>query len=183
MADIHEFARVNMVDAQQRYQDQADKHREPAPRFKPGDMVWFLTKNTRSTRLSQKLDHNREGRFEIQEDSKLKTTYAYRLKFPPGIRVHPVRHISELEPTATDTYPGQVIAPPPPVQINGDEVWEVEEILESRIRNGKLQYLVKWTGYDRPDWQDANIVNGLQAIDIFHKRYPDSPGPLPEDED
>ena len=33
MADIHEFARISMVDAQQRYQDQADKHREPAPRF------------------------------------------------------------------------------------------------------------------------------------------------------
>ena len=59
----------------------------------------------------------------------------------------------------------------------------MEEILESRIRYGKLQYLVKWTGYDRPDWQDANIVNGLQAIDIFHRRYPESLGPLPEDED
>ena len=85
MADIHEFARVNMVDAQQRYQDQADKHREPASRFKPGDMVWFLTKDTRSTRLSQKLDHKREGPIEILEDLKLMTAYAYRLKFSPGI--------------------------------------------------------------------------------------------------
>ena len=146
-------------------------------------MVWFLIKNTRSTRPSQKLDHKREGPFEILEDSKLKTAYAYRLKFPPGIRVHPVWHISKLKPAATDPYPGQVIASPPHVRINGDEEWEVEEILESRIRYGKLQYLVKWTGYDRQDWQDANIVNGLQAIDIFHMRYPESPGPLPEDED
>ena len=183
MADIHEFARISMVDAQQRYQDQGDKHREPAPRFKAGDMVWFLTKNTRSARPSKKLDHKREGPFEILADPKLNTPYAYRLKFPPGVQVHLVRHISELEPAAIDPYPGQVIAPPPPVQINGDEEWEVEEVLESRIRYGKLQYLVKWTGYDRPDWQDAKMVNGLQAIDIFHRRYPESLGPLPEDED
>ena len=134
MADIYEFARISMVDAQQRYQYQADKHREPAPRLKPGDMVWFLTKNTRSARPSRKLDHKREGPFEILDDPKLKTPYAYRLMFPPGIQVHLVRHISELELAATDPYPGQVIALPPPVEIDGDEEWEVEEVLESRIR-------------------------------------------------
>ena len=47
---------------------------------------------------------------------------------------------------------------------------------------GKLQYLIKWTGYDRPDWQDATNVNGLQAIDVFHQRYPDKPGPMAEEE-
>ena len=102
MADIHEFARISMADAQQRYQDQADMHCESAPRFKAGDMVWFLTKNTRFARPSKKLDHKRDEPFEILADPKLNTPYAYRLKFRPGIQIHPVRHISELEPAATD---------------------------------------------------------------------------------
>ena len=56
-------------------------------------------------------------------------------------------------------------------------------MLEAKIRYRKLQYLIKWTGYDIPDWQDATDVDRLQAIDIFHWRYPYKPGPLPDDKD
>ena len=109
MAEIHEFARTNMIDAQQRYQDQADKQRTTAPHFRPGDLVWFLTKNTCSARPSRNLDHKRKGPFKIMEDPNLKTPYEYRVDFPADIKVHPVRHISELEPAANDPYPGQVV--------------------------------------------------------------------------
>ena len=77
MAEIHEAMRTNMVDATQRYQDQADKSHEPGPRFQAGDKVWFVTKNTRSARPSRKLDHKREGPFELVADPNLKTPYAY----------------------------------------------------------------------------------------------------------
>ena len=76
MAEIHEFAKTSMIDGQQRYQDQADKQRTTAPQFRPGDLVWFLSKNTRSVRPSRKLDHKREGPFKIMEDPNLKTPYA-----------------------------------------------------------------------------------------------------------
>ena len=42
----------------------------------------------------------------------------------------------------------------------------------------KLQYLVKWSGYDRPTWEAAENVDGLQALDRFHALYPGKPGPL-----
>jgi hypothetical protein len=29
-----------------------------------------------------------------------------------------------------------------------DEEYEVEKIIKKRIRNGKIEYLVKWLGYD-----------------------------------
>ena len=59
----------------------------------------------------------------------------------------------------------------------------MEEILDSRIYYRRLQYLVKWIGFDRPDWKPAEGVNKLEAVDRFHQRYPEKPGPLPEDED
>jgi hypothetical protein len=70
------------------------------------------------------------------------------------------------------------------VEIEGEQEWFVDRILDSRLhgRWRKLQYLVKWTGYDRPKWEPAEMVNGLEAIDRFHEAYPDKPGPLPEDE-
>ena len=39
--------------------------------------------------------------------------------------------------------------------------WEVEEVLNAKIRYRKLQYLIKWPGYDIPDWCDTKDVNGL----------------------
>ena len=85
MAEIHEFARTSMIDAQQRHQDQADKQRTTAPQFR------HPSKNTRSARPSRKLDHKRECPFKIIEDLKLQTLYAYRVDFPTDIKVHPVR--------------------------------------------------------------------------------------------
>ena len=117
------------------------------------------------------------------EDLNLKTPYAYRVNFPADIKVHPVRHVSKPELAANDPYPGQIIPPPPLMEINGEEEWEVEEVLDAKIRYQKLQYIIKWTGYNIPDWRDAKDVNGHQAIDIFHRRYPQTLGPLPDDEE
>ena len=72
-----------MVDAQQRYQDQADLHRKPAARFKHGDMVGFLTKNSISAEPLKMLDHKPEGPFKILVDPKLKTPYGYWLESLP----------------------------------------------------------------------------------------------------
>ena len=63
------------------------------------------------------------------------------------------------------------------------EEWHVEEILDSRIHHRHLQYLVKWVGYDRPNWELAEGMNKLEAVDRFHERYPQKPGPLAEDDE
>ena len=112
---------------------------------------------------------------------KLKTPYAYSVDFPADIKVDPMRHISVLEPVANDPYPSQIVPPPLLVEIHREEGWEVEDVLDAKIRYRKLQYLIEWTGYNIPDWGDAKDVNGLQAVDIFVRRYPDKPGPLPKD--
>ena len=95
---------------------------------------------------------------------------------------HAVFHIFQLDSAANDPLPGQIIPPPPPVIVDEEEEFVVEEILDARLfgKGKKLKYLVKWLEYVDPDWQDAEIVNELQAVDDFHQRYPHKPGPLPE---
>ena len=44
----------------------------------------------------------------------------------------------------------------------------VDEILDAHVQRNKLEYLVKWVGYDNPNWEKAKDINDLQAIDRFH---------------
>jgi transposase InsO family protein len=181
LSEIHSHLRTELLRAQMRYQDNADEHRIPAPNYQVGDKVWLDARNWKTRRPASKLDNKRHGPFEVTEKV---SAYAYRLRLHEDMHVHPVFHVSLLEPAPDDPYPGQRQDPPPPVEIEGEQEWFVDQILDSRLhgRWRKLQYLVKWTGYDRPKWEPAEMVNGLEAIDRFHEAYPDKPGPLPEDE-
>jgi len=123
------------------------------------------------------LDWKRLGRFKV---TKVISPYAYRLELPPSMRIHPVFHVSLLDHVASDPHPGQVITPAPPVVVDGEEEWEVEEILDSKLYYRKLHYYVKWTGYDAPTWDPAELLaNAPDAIADFHRRHPNKPGPLP----
>ena len=97
------------------------------------------------------------------------------------MKIHNVFHVSLLDPTIKDPYPGQEILPPPPVKVDGEQEWHVEEIFDSKIIRNRLRYLVKWVGYDA-NWQPAENMNKLQAVENFHHRYPNKPGPLPDND-
>jgi transposase InsO family protein len=177
-ANLHEFLRTELLHAQHRYQEGADRRRTPAPRFDEGDLVWLKAQNIRTERPSRKLDHRRLGPFKI---TKVVSPHAYELDLPASMRVHPVFSVSLLDPAADDPIPGQRNPPPPPVIVDEDEEYEVEEILDSKMLRRRLRYKVKWTGYDHPTWEPAEFINKASAVDEFHRRYPDKPGPLPED--
>ena len=100
------------------------------------------------------------------------------------MRIHPVFNVSLLRPAAVTPLPGQVQPPPPPVEVDGLEEWEVEEVVDSRIdrrgRGGRprLKYTVKWIGY--PGLQEVPadwITNAAELVRNFHRRYPEKPGP------
>jgi hypothetical protein len=94
------------------------------------------------------------------------------------MRIHRVQPVSLLDPVAEDPLEGQVVLPPPPVEVDGEEEYQVSSVEDSRMYRSQLQYLIRWMGYDSLTWEPAKFVNGLQAVDEFHKRYPRKPGPL-----
>ena len=78
-----------------------------------------------------------------------------------------------------DLLLGQRNDPSLPIQVNGDNEREVEEILASKVTRGSLRYRVSWTGYDPdPTWYPAwNFVGSPQKLREFHEKYPEQPGP------
>lgn len=60
-----------------------------------------------------------------------------------------------------------------------DDEYEVERILEARIYCRKLQYRVKWLGYDDDrEWYDAaNFKNSPHRLHEFHIANANRPGP------
>ncbi|MBW0541350.1 hypothetical protein O181_081065 [Austropuccinia psidii MF-1] len=77
----------------------------------------------------------------------------YSCLLPQWKSIHPVFHISHLEPLKTSTIPNQHQEPPPPIIIEEEEEWEVSQILDSKFKQGKLWYLVEWKGFS----QDSEI--------------------------
>ena len=103
------------------------------------------------------------------------------MEFPADIKVHPVQPISLLSPVAEDPLPGQIVPPPPPVEVEGEEPeYHVEAVEDSRKFRGTLQYRVRWVGWPTLTWEPWYFVNTTDAVTRFHRRYPRKPGPMAE---
>ena len=150
--EIHAVVKAEMAYAQARQQEGADRRRIPAPVFHIGDKVWLNAKNLRTRRPSRKLDDKRFGPFRVTRPI---GDHAYELQLPDTMRVHPVFHVSLLDPVRRDGPDGQRRPRPPPVVVDGEVEHEVDAVLDSRLRNGRLSYLVKWTGFPDPTWEPA----------------------------
>ncbi|MBW0591489.1 hypothetical protein O181_131204 [Austropuccinia psidii MF-1] len=111
------------------------------------------------------------------------SSHAYHLKLPSQWKsIHPVFHISLVEPVKTSAIPNWHQEPPPPIIIEEEEEWEVSQILDSKLKRGKLWYLVEWKGFsqdpERSTWEPAkNLKNCPEPAKDFHSLYPDKPGP------
>ena len=144
------------------------------PVYKVGDKVWLSAKDLKLNRPTRKLSERQLGPFEIV---KVVSPNAMKLKLPASYKIHDVINVSRLrlykEPSA-----GQRTTPPEPVEVEGQPEYEVEEVLDSRLKKGKLEYLVKWSGYtdEYNTWEPvSNLENSKETIEDFHKENPSAP--------
>ena len=104
---------------------------------------------------------------------------AYKLKLPNAMsRIHPVFNVVKLKAVPKDPIVGcRRRSPPEPVIVDGEQEYEVDEILDSRLRNAKLQFLVSWKGYGREEnsWVSERDLHAPELIDSFYQRNPDAP--------
>ena len=179
LSELHDYCREQVAISQAQYQGPADRHRSPVPdELRSGALVWLNSKNIKTRRPSKKLDHKRLGPFKVE--SKVSDN-AYRLTLPHSMRfLHPVFHVSLLSLHRANSIPNRTQPPPPPVEVDGENEYFVDAILDSRKYRNAVQYLVRWTGYENTaeseTWEPLrNITNCDELLAEFHRKYPHKP--------
>ena len=135
-----------------------------------GDKIRLLHHNLKTNHPCNKLDFYRLGPFSVVKQI---NNIAFHLELLPSMKIHAIFHISLLEPYKESSILSkfQVL---PPIEIEGQEEFEVSEILNSRIIQRKLEFLIQWQGCDVRErtWQPvANFCNTPKMIQEFYHRY------------
>ncbi|KAL0195094.1 hypothetical protein M9458_008666, partial [Cirrhinus mrigala] len=173
-------AHVHLQRAVRRARTQADRRRRPGPSYEPGQWVWLSTRDLRLRLPSKKLSPRYVGPFRI---SRQITPVSFRLELPPEYRISPTFHMSLLKPAGrpegVENLEGTAPQGPTPLIIDGEEVYRVNTILDSRRRRGRLQYLVDWEdfGPEERSWVPAEDILDPSLTTDFHASHPDRPGP------
>ena len=115
-----------MEEAQKSMKKQFDKKRRNPQGLKVGDHVWLENKNIHSNRLSKKLNNKRYGPFKILKDI---GSGAFELELPEEWMIHNIFNKDLLTRCVEPKFQGQCKeSAPPPVIINEEEEYEVEEV-------------------------------------------------------
>ncbi|KAG6619564.1 reverse transcriptase [Phytophthora cinnamomi] len=174
----------------QRSEVQTQRWRERSARlksgFEKGDSVWLYIPKVQPG-LSRKLAHMWHGPFRIEE---MHDDFRVKLKIgDTGYRVNPWVHVSRLKP--------RVLFPKRPVgevEVSGDDdfdaallpedswepdserdEYEVENILDlrwskqTRTSRRTREYLVKWKGYDDPEWLPVSQLSCGALLYAFNQ--------------
>jgi hypothetical protein len=66
---------------------------------------------------------------------------------------------------------------PPPEIIGGEERYKVEEVIDSRMRCRRLQYLVRWEGYglEENSWLSEADLDAADLVTDFYRAHPITP--------
>jgi hypothetical protein len=165
LKDIYNACGDGIKDAQKKTASHLQNKRKTTPQLKEGDKVYLLTKNLKTRRPTKKLDQVKVGPFLIEER---KGPQNYQLRPPKDARIHPVFHISLLEPADKDT-PLQTTFHYQDQEETTDDTWyDLEKIC---CWDGH-SYLIKWKNY--PDlyntWEPIeNLTHCLTHLREFHK--------------
>lgn len=160
--------KTNLVKAQERMKQYADKHRSER-KFEEGDWVYLKLQAYKQISVAgtgnHKLNPKFFGPFEVLKKI---GTCAYRLNLPAGSSIHPVFHVSLLKARVGKD---QAISPTLPLIGSPQEGLQVPQTIVARRmvkkRNSAVtQILVQWRGQEIDDatWEEYSEMA---------KRYPD----------
>jgi len=171
MKKRHKEARVALVKSQEEMKRQADKSRKEAEEYRVGNKVLISTKDflmKLMKRAMKKLMEKFIGPYVVK---KIVLENVVELELPALLRIYPVVNVRRIV-KYQEQVEGQKKILLPPVEVDGEKEYEVEEILDRQKRRGKTKYLVKWKEYTAEEntWEGLeNLKNAREKIEEFEK--------------
>ena len=187
MKMIYQKARESLEKTREAMGQYYNQHVKQQPDFRVGDLVKLNAKNIGTKCPSPKLAPRLYGPFKILEQ---RGNLAYKLQISDRWKIHPVFHVSLLEPYRTSIRPAREQPPMEPEEVDGDLEWQVEKIVKSeiisyerRVRGRpktlqELRYFVKWKGCseDENTWEPPeHLGNAQELVEQFHLENPEMP--------
>jgi hypothetical protein len=168
MKEVMNTAKENMMSAQIKQKEQADKSRRETQSWKVGDRVFVSTENFRGF---NKLQEKFIGPFKI---IKKINEVSYKVELPVKYQVHNVFHSSLLRlsrENVSELFPNRTvinIQPPIVKSVNNDEEdeWEIEQIIDRRKKRNRLEYLVRWKGWstEYDEWKTVDQLKNARGL-------------------
>ena len=170
MVLINDTLWEQMTQAQTMYEEFSNHWRDHGLIIKEGDMVWLDARNLATEHPSKKLSNKFKGPFHIIRTIR---THASKLEILKDWGHHNVFSNYLLRLAATDLLPEQVFPPPfPVISTEGEEEFEVKVIINSWMHRGRLEFLVRWVGYDRPTYQPfEDVKDTTEALNDYFSRH------------
>jgi hypothetical protein len=156
----HELARQVM----------AQRRTKEPKKLGSGELVWLEMRNIKGPYETKKLAPKREGPFEVSE---VLGKYTYRLQLPKTWRIHNVFDRSLLTPYVQTQEHGENFLRPPPDIIEGEEQYEIQNILRHRRKGRGYEYYVRWKGYSatEDEWVSGkDMENAEEILEEYKKR-------------
>ncbi len=164
------FAHEALIKTQEQMMNQVNKHRKKI-NYKIKSMMFLNERNIVTARFFKKLNDKMLDSF-INLDL---VDSSYKLKLSESMHVHDVFHSDLLHSVINDLLSDQKNELSDSIVINDEDKWEIDDILNSRWYQRRLQYKVKWNDYDNDlNWYNADddeFMNIQKIIDDFHIWY------------
>jgi hypothetical protein len=167
LADVRKEAEAALRLSKKQMKEQFEQNKCTAHVFKVGDMVWLTAKDIKIHQKMPKLKPQQLGLYKVLERI---GDPDYRLELPFYLNLNSVFHVSCLSPWHNNSP--HKSPPPESVVVQGEEEYEINSIIDSRVYRRQLQYLVCWKGYSEGEntWEPAkNLSHVKKAITKFHK--------------
>src|SRR5882672_6506938 len=130
LKELHQYLHYQIARALKQYEVHSASCRLLIPPFQVSETVWLDSRNIKTTCPLKKLDHRFLGPFPIVERV---LSHVFRLGLSLALsHIHPVFHISLLQPTSSSDIPNRAVDPPPPTELDDLDEWEVNQILDSK---------------------------------------------------
>ena len=140
--EVRKTARTSLEKAQKMMTIRNPGNKKFRP-YQEGDQVWIKGTNLKTLYPSAKLALKRYGPFKV---TKQLSPAVYKIKILRQWKVHNVFHVNLITPYKEMAIHGPNYSWPPPDLVDGEEEFEVEQILDMKQmgRGRKTHYLVKW---------------------------------------